>query len=1176
MDNSEKLKLYLLSYLSDDQLKQIPNDVEVENLVEMFGPDLSYIRSFLDVDSRNLDRNLIRRLSVAPNTEKILKTVKPKFSKIIKQEIKKYREQEHKSREDEIAETTDVYISDSKLNELSDADYETFKLIVDAIAKSQPSTITSGSSVNYDVDEFPSEVAEYVQPYLVELTKRSIARVIKDIPEDCHVTLRVELPDGQWLSRVLDIRVLNRWLITNPNYEVPEELMMRIQNGQGSDAPEDFYIPFNFRRFSLTVHPNKGTYKYTGAFSKFRCTFDFKELYKHQIMSCYTACAINAEEYGKKYLSEHCLINSFRNAFEAIGAIEDGKLILSELAAAINPLDAVGVTKLKELIKPRYSVNLVIVNLNDPNNYYLRANTNQKWFGCSPKDAKYKFRFLLWYGHYMNDEVIRIPKEFMNHLHTKYKTLHLSTVLKKLQEHHLLTPVREYERDILGIPEQNITPIIVVENTSDYIEPAEPRFNENKYKGIPIYYADFEADSTKTNKRHQPYLCCITDQEGKIFRFFDKVSEFLSFLYTRPFKRIIIYFHNLRYDYQFISGLNVISMCENGSRLISVRFEIPRPDSTLTVELRDSYSILPQALKTFPAALGLDSGRKEVYPYEYYTYERYLKRIGVISEAKQFIDPGEHKLFEENIKAIPNCFIDEDHFDMKEYAKFYCKQDVKILQQGIEKYNQLMKKQFDISVFGYYSISSMAYESLNRAIYFAKSTQYRICGILRAYIQPAVRGGKTMPAYNRKIMYSKEIDGDYILDYDKVALYPYAMSLISLPAGIPKGVVFNRRGLTEFPSDLEGLVGFVHIAIKKINKRYPFPCIQQITDSMQKKWIDSNILPCKPFEMKVSLIYLKLLIEFCQIEYDLLDGYIWFDGIDEKGTQAIRKWITNIFNLRLEEKKRKSPMQLILKLMMNSAYGMTLKRAEEYYYKFKDESDPDDYGAKASQSMLNGTVKLKIPKDQTEHYNMVHIGILILDTSKYVMAKVQCLAYDLSVRIFYMDTDSMFIEQSGLKRLEEVYERKYHEKLTGTEFHQFHGDYEVCDKNENPESILGIAAIFLNAKQYLIKLLHPEVGNKITYKVTWKGIPRETVRYHALKHFATDDDPEGLMNLYRYAYNGGVIKFNIAEPKPRMIRGKDYTYTTKTTSIRTGSTNLEELKPQDYFDMNAKLQQFVE
>lgn len=1165
MDNSEKLKLYLLSYLSDDQLEQIPRDADEEDLVEMFGPDLAYIRAFLDVDFKNIDKNLIRRLSVAPNTEKILKTVKPKFAKIIKQEIKKYQEQEPKSREDEIAETTDVFIPDIKLNELSAADYETFKLIVDAIAKSQPTTIKSGSSISYDVDEFPSEVAEYVQPYLVELTKRSIGRMMKDIPEDCHVTLRIELPDGQWLSKVLDIRTMNRWLIMNPSNEVPEELMMRIQNGQGSDIPDDFSLPFNYKRFSLTVHPNHGNYVYTGAFSKYRCILDFKELRKHQIMSCYTACAINAEEYGKKYLSEHCLINSFRNAFEAIGAIEDGKLILSELAAAINPLDLVGVSKLKELIKPRFAVNLVIHNLDDPNNYYLRANANQKWFGCPPNKAKYKFRFILWKGHYMNDEEVNIPKEFMKHLHTRNKTMQLSNLLKKLKEYHLLTPVREYERDLLGIPEHNITPIMVVEDTTEYLTEAKPRFNEKKYKDVPIYYADFEADSTKTTKRHQPYLCCLTDREGEMFLFFDKVSEFLSFLYTLPYKRIIVYFHNLRYDYQFISGLNVISMCENGSRLLSVKIKM-RTEPKLIVELRDSYSILPQALKTFPAALGLDCGRKEAYPYDYYTYERYLKRIGVISEAKQFIPPSERELFVQNIKEIPNCYIDDDHFDMKVYAQFYCKQDVRILQQGIEKFNQLIEKQFGISVVGYYSISSITYEDLNRQV-FTKCRQYRLSGLVRAYFQPAVRGGKTMPAYNRKIMYSKEVDGDYLLDYDKVSLYPYAMSLISLPKGKPKGVIFNRRGLTEFPSDLEGLIGVVHIAIKKVNKRYPFPLIQQLTDSMQKKWIDSNILPCKPLEMKVSLIYLKMLIEFCQIEYDLLDGYIWFDGIEEEGTQTFRTWITNMSNKRLEEKERKSPMQLVIKLMMNSSYGMTLKKPEEYDYKFVNEDEADGYGAKFAQSMLNGTVKLKIPKDQSDHYNMVHIGILILDTSKYVMAKVQCLSYDLGVRIFYMDTDSMFIEQTGLKLLEEAYERKYGEKLTGNKFHQFHGDFEVCDKNEDPETILGILAIFLNAKQYLIKLLHPQVGNKITYVVRWKGIPQATVRYHALKHFATDDDPEGLETLYKKVYNGEVIKFNIAEPKPRMIRGKDYTYTTKTISMRAGSTNLEELKPQDYFNM---------
>ena len=217
--------------------------------------------------------------------------------------------------------------------------------------------------------------------------------------------------------------------------------------------------------------------------------------------------------------------------------------------------------------------------------------------------------------------------------------------------------------------------------------------------------------------------------------------------------------------------------------------------------------------------------------------------------------------------------------------------------------------------------------------------------------------------------------------------------------------------------------------------------------------------------------------------------------------------------------------------------------------------------------MLVGQQKLKIKNEkQSEHFNLVWLGVSILDMSKYAMAKVQCLAYDLKIRIFYMDTDSMFIERSGLEQLEKAYEKKYGEKLIGKQLGQMHGDFEVCDPNEDPETILATAAIFLGRKQYLIKLIHPQYNNKITYVVRWKGIPQETIRYYGREKFATADDPEGLMNLYSRVYYGEEINFDIAKPKPRMIRQKDYTYTTKTSVIRTGKTTLKEMKPKDYFN----------
>ena len=53
------------------------------------------------------------------------------------------------------------------------------------------------------------------------------------------------------------------------------------------------------------------------------------------------------------------------------------------------------------------------------------------------------------------------------------------------------------------------------------------------------------------------------------------------------------------------------------------------------ITFKDSLSLIPMKLESFPSVFKLSSGQKEMFPYKYYTFERLTnnKGIGVIEEA---------------------------------------------------------------------------------------------------------------------------------------------------------------------------------------------------------------------------------------------------------------------------------------------------------------------------------------------------------------------------------------------------------------------------------------------------------------------------------------------------------------------------------------------------------------
>ena len=138
--------------------------------------------------------------------------------------------------------------------------------------------------------------------------------------------------------------------------------------------------------------------------------------------------------------------------------------------------------------------------------------------------------------------------------------------------------------------------------------------------------------------------------------------------------------------------------------------------------------------------------------------------------------------------------------------------------------------------------------------------------------------------------------------------------------------------------------------------------------------------------------------------------------------------------------------------------------------------------------------EVKVAKAIEEYANNNLLGVMILDMSKRIMNEVMTLAEYEGIKIFYQDTDSMHIEKSKLKELEEAYKQKYGRDLIGADMGQFHSDFD-----ELTGDVYATKSIFLGKKAYIDLLENDRGEHSVHYRM--KGIPLECIKYHALMHY---------------------------------------------------------------------------
>ena len=252
------------------------------------------------------------------------------------------------------------------------------------------------------------------------------------------------------------------------------------------------------------------------------------------------------------------------------------------------------------------------------------------------------------------------------------------------------------------------------------VEKKETKKEDKPIKDQKIYFADTETDTSGEN--HVAFCIAYAEQdvldndfniisENKDIKFEFGRNCLNNFL-DKIEDHALVYFHNLAYDIRQFNEFDITNQHVKGNKTMDGQIKYKGK----TIYFKDSLSVISMKLGDFPTSFNLDCGIKEMFPYNYYTFENFekLNCKGIISEA------GKHELkhnwnqqqFEENLNKLG--IAKDGKFNMVEYVKFYCCQDVRILKQGFQKFRKMCWESLKIDVNNLLTAASLANQYFTR------------------------------------------------------------------------------------------------------------------------------------------------------------------------------------------------------------------------------------------------------------------------------------------------------------------------------------------------------------------------------------------------------------------------------------------------------------------------------
>ena len=647
------------------------------------------------------------------------------------------------------------------------------------------------------------------------------------------------------------------------------------------------------------------------------------------------------------------------------------------------------------------------------------------------------------------------------------------------------------------------------------LEYSETNLRQTTYKpkgrGPPPFKVFFDFETTTAGEQHEPYLVRYETQDGREgeFRGEGCALAMLQSIARLGKKSVLLLAHNANYDVRFL--LHLISQQEvidKAGRFLSVAglFTDFSTGRKVRLAIRDSYRMIDMPLRAFGKSFQLDIA-KEVLPYPLFTPANVALERVPLAEALSHVAAADQAQFLENAEAW-GC-LDGDQLDHIKYSSHYCRLDCSVLRQGWETFRGWMLEYTGLDPDDYITLQSLAADFMVKEQCFDGVPQ--LSGVPQAFISRCVVGGRVMANSGTKW----HVRGK-VADFDACSLYPSAMKRLGgYLLGAPKVLGPDQLDYG-FLRRQDGY--FVKIRVTSVAKRRQFPLASVVDrETGTRDWTN---------DLEGEVLYLDKagledLLRFQGVEFEILQGYFFDEGRNDR----LGATIQHLYDLRRRLKREKNPAQLVMKLLMNSAYGRTILKPIETDCVVVPEERWEGYQSLnynwiERAQKVGARYYVKRIRSVLDHFNHAQAGVEVLSMSKRLMNEVMCLAEDEGHTVYYQDTDSMHIDSEAVPKLAEAFRRECGQELIGEDMGQFHVDFDL------PGTVGEIHAketIVLGKKCYLDVLEGTDKdGNTVTGEhIRMKGVPTASIRHAAQR------DGISVTQLYRRLHQGKAVTFDL-------------------------------------------------
>lgn len=947
-----------------------------------------------------------------------------------------------------------------------------------------------------------NQYGRYKEEYLNKKidNKNVLANLIKNSRPGDRLVLRAER-NGKYIYRNIsnaDRRTRELYL------QILENQYKRDEMGIADSAGDlDSYFILENNPTLVKIMNNRGRNK-AGLYFPYYNKTDI-DLSKYQIY----------KEEDDLTNSEHCLIYTLRQA-----GIENN--VLSRIATTF-------IKSNHYLKKELYKVSNIIDKRICLNEYDHSNNLRKYYYGDQEEIINislYKNHYFIFentiYTHFMtrNYERCREYKRFHNitsiekqdekiyaRRDRKAGTVSSLTLVKRLLDYGHMKKIEYKKHEILDH---------VIDLAGITTEQRPYIFKQKPDKRNKIFYADTETVLNSDNKHILYMTGIIDDTDGQVYisKSYLAHRDMFNYIISRSSREdfIICYFHNLKYDSAILSPMfKYINSTEKSGNVYGIDIVY----RGRIIHLRDSYKLIPCALREFKKTFQLAIGKTEAIAYTY--YKCYTSNIADTKEYMSHLHEHEVPIFLQALRDDPELFdYDEKNntFDCIKYYKYYLSLDVLVLRAGLRSFARDIATLTEgkINAYDFMTCSSIAH--YYASMHGAYDEVYEVTGNLRAYLSKAVCGGRVYS--NENFTKVEVVEPTAYLDI--VSLYPSAMERLSREYGFITGPCVYFEGPNIPPCSY----AIMTVEIIKINKhqQMPFVSISGGDNIIYTNTATNQIV-------YIDMLSLEDYIKFHHIEYKVLHGVYW-TGHFNKNIGNIINTLTNERN-KYKQMKNES-MSTIVKLLMNSIYGKTITKMSNTAIKYVDGFETSMANGKENYIIKNfdnitsfydkGYDQMRVKMNRADDsYNMCHIGTCILSMSKRIMNEIMDVCNEQKINCYYQDTDSIHVEASKIDLLNEEFNRLYNYYILGNTLGKLQHDFKL----ENCRDITAIKCIFLGRKSYIDVIQGTDIKTgeiKTGLHNRLKGIPGKSIQYKADQDFKGD-----IYALYKQLATGQEMEF---------------------------------------------------